>query len=129
VNALPLQSRGKMRIRFELIGAGEVWIDEIRAYDLLFPLDFYRDKKAENWEFIQKIGAAEVDFEKGRITDCLRRLDGYWPRFYSAYTPQQRVARQPSPQSPPLSQPPAEPAPQTSPGVRERFLRLIPILR
>jgi hypothetical protein len=129
VNALPLHSRGQMRVRFELSGEGEVWIDEIRAYDLLFPLDFYRDKMAENWEFIQKIGAAEDDFEKGRITDCVRRLDGYWPRFYSAYTPQQRVARQPSPQSATLSQPPAEPAPQASPGVRERFLRLIPILR
>jgi hypothetical protein len=131
VNALPLQSRGQMRVRFELTGAGEVWIDEIRAYDLLFPLDFYRDAKAENWEFVQMMEAAEVDFKKGRITDCVRRLDGYWSRFYSAYTPltQQRIPSQPPPQTAPTSQPPLEPAPHSSPGLSERFRRLIPKFR
>jgi hypothetical protein len=129
VNALPLDSRGQMRVRFELTGAGEVWIDRISAYDLLFPLDFYRDAKAEYLEFVKKMVAAEDDFNKGRITDCVRRLEGYWPRFYTAYTPQQRVARQPSPQSTSPSQPPAEPASQATPSFSERVRRLIPKFR
>jgi hypothetical protein len=38
VNDLPLESHGQMRIKFEMTGPGEVWLDEIKTYDLLFPL-------------------------------------------------------------------------------------------
>ena len=131
VNALPLQSRGQMRIRFELSGAGEVWIDEINAYDLLFPLQFYRDGKPEYWEFVKLIDATKDDFDKGRVTDCVRRLDGYWARFYSAYTPplQPRIARQPTPPSAAGSLPPAEPPPESSPGFRETIRNLFDFKR
>ena len=43
---LPLDSRGQMRVKFELAGAGEVWIDNVQLYDLLFPLKFYEHSRA-----------------------------------------------------------------------------------
>jgi hypothetical protein len=119
VNELPLQSGGRTRVRFELSGAGEVWIDRIETYDLLFPLEFYADRKEEWWEFVQRFIAAKEEYKNGRVTDCVRRLDGYWPRFYTAYTPlQRRVDRQPPPAA---SSPAAEPTKQPSERVTERL--------
>jgi hypothetical protein len=129
VNDLPLQSGEKMRVRFELSGDGEIWIDEIQTYDLLFPLPFYSGKDAEYWEFVKLRTSTEKDIQKGRIADCVRRLEGYWPRFYSAYTPvaPRRVATQPPPQADPIS-PPAEPAEQHSPSLGEKLRNAIPFL-
>jgi hypothetical protein len=129
VNNLPLQSGEKMRVQFELSGAGEIWIDEIKTYDLLFTLPFYKDGNAEYWEFVKLRTSTQVDLEKGRIADCVRRLEGYWPRFYTAYTPvaQKRVATQPTSQAEPVSAPPNEPADERSPSLGERiFNRLMP---
>ena len=39
---LPLDSRGKMRVKFELAGPGEVWIDNVQLYDLLVPAQVLR---------------------------------------------------------------------------------------
>ena len=53
VDALPLQSSGQMRVRFELTGAGEVWIDEIKTYDLLFPLPILSQSRQRILEVCQ----------------------------------------------------------------------------
>jgi hypothetical protein len=130
VNELPLQSDGQTRVRFELTGAGEVWIDRLETYDLLFPLPFYADRRAEFWEFVKVIQAAQHEFKSGRITDCVRRIEGYWPRFYTAYTPlaQQRLASQPSGPADP-SPSAAEPPQQPSQSVTDRFRNLLPFRR
>ena len=49
VNDLPLESRGEMRVRFELSGPGEVWLDNVKLYDLLFPLKFYKYEGAKSF--------------------------------------------------------------------------------
>jgi hypothetical protein len=118
-----------MKVRFELSGAGEIWIDGLIAYDLLFPLQFYRDKDAEYWEFVKLIEATKDDFKNGRVTDCVRRLEGYWPRFYTAYTPlvEPRMASQAIRRSVPA--PPAEPLPESSPGFGEKIRRMFPFDR
>ena len=37
---------------------------------------------------VQKlIEAAQTFHEAGKITDCMRLLEGYWPRFLAEYTP------------------------------------------
>jgi hypothetical protein len=131
VNDLPLQSGEKMRVRFELSGDGEIWIDEIQTYNLLFPLPFYSGKHAEYWEFVKLRDTAEVDLEKGRIADCVRRLEGYWPRFYTAYTPvaQKRVATQPASSAETASALSPEPAEQPGPSLGEKIRNAIPLFR
>jgi hypothetical protein len=126
VNDLPLQSLQTLRVRFEFSGPGEWWIDDVKAYALLFPLDFYRNQRPEWIAIWQRINAAEHHHQRDQITDCVRYLDGYWPRFFVAHTaPRVRIARPPIPledskqSSPPASAPPAE-----SPGFAEKLWRL-----
>jgi hypothetical protein len=100
VNDLPLQSQQKLRMRFEFSGPGEWWLDDIKTYDLLFPLNFYVNKEPEWIAFRSLIDAAEHHHKNGQMTDCIRYLDGYWPRFLVAHTtPRPRVALQPTPAS------------------------------
>ena len=95
VNDLPLESRGQMRLQFELTGPGEVWLDSVKLYDLLFPLKFYKSEAAENLQFVQLRHAAKSAYDDGRVADCVRQLERYWPRFLTEYTPliQQPIAK------------------------------------
>ncbi len=99
---LPLDSRGKMRVKFELTGPGELWIDNVQLYDLLFPLPYYDRGEAERLEFVKLISSAKSALEKGELAECALKLDTYWPRFLNAYTPTKTpiIATQPSPQPP-----------------------------
>jgi hypothetical protein len=119
VDELPLESNGHLRVRFELSGAGEVWLDDARTYDLLFPLPFYRNARLEKLEFVKLISAAKTAYESGRVTDCVRALEGYWPRFLTEYTPLDKVAVQPPPSQPDRS-PTATPPEAEEPKVGER---------
>jgi hypothetical protein len=128
VNDLPLGSQGQMRLKFEMVGPGEVWLDEIKTYDLLFPLTFYSWQEIERLQLVKLIEAAQTFHEAGKITDCMRLLEGYWPRFLAAYTPPlPRVAKQPTRQKDqPL--PAAEPEQKPAPGMSEKFKWFIPKL-
>jgi hypothetical protein len=131
VNDLPLKSDGQMRIKFQLSGPGEIWLDEVKTYDLLFPLSFYKYSQSERLRIITEIQAAQIDYDEGKITDCLRRLDGYWPRFYASYTP---------PITAPVAEPqrrkpaerlatPAEPKEKPAPGFSEKIKWIVPFWR
>jgi hypothetical protein len=95
---LPLDSRGKMRIKFELTGPGEVWIDNVQLYDVLFPLPFYERSEPEKLELVKLIAATDNALENGQYAECARKLEGYWPRFLNAYSPvaAQTIATQPA---------------------------------
>ena len=131
VNDLPLKPHGKMRIKFQFVGPGEVWLDEVKTYDLLFPLSFYKSAPKELLRFITEVQAAQIDYEDGKITDCVRRLEGYWPRFYASYTPPttaQHAQRQPPKPADKLAAP-AEPKQQPAPGFSDRLKWLVPFWR
>jgi len=104
---LPLDSHGKMHVKFELTGPGDLWIDNVQLYDLLFPLPYYNRGEAERLEFVKLISSAKSALERGELAECALKLDGYWPRFLNAYTPTKTptVATQPPPQprSPPTT--------------------------
>jgi hypothetical protein len=95
---VPLDSRGKMRVKFELAGPGELWIDSVQLYDLLFPLPYYNRGEAERLEFVKLISSAKSALERGELAECAFKLDGYWPRFLNAYTPTKSptIATQPT---------------------------------
>lgn len=128
VNDLPLDSRGKMRIKFELSGPGEVWLDEVKLYDLLFPLSFYANARTEKLEFLQLIHAAQSAYEAGRVTDSVQWLESYWPRFLTAYTPlvERKVAAELPKTGPP---PPADQQQQPTPSLGERIKKFMPTWR
>jgi hypothetical protein len=89
INDVPAGGIEKLRLEFELIGAGRVWIDDVQVFDLQFsPQEFPQ---------LRQIAALAADyFEKGDYGQCLHELDGYWPRFLAAYVtlPPMAIANQ-----------------------------------
>jgi hypothetical protein len=116
---LPLDSRGTMRIKFELVGPGTIWIDDVQCYDLLFPLPFYEHAEPEKLQLVMRMHAVNSAHESGNVAECVTLLDGYWPRFLEAYTP---LAPAAAPAPPPAVVAPAPPEPPAEgPSVGERL--------
>lgn len=128
---MPLQSRGQMRIAFELTGRGEIWLDNVKLYNLLFPLTFYSGSQGDCLQLTQQIHAAKTAFEAGQITECTRIVDGYWPRFILAYRPpnQLKVAERIVPKPSSVSPSQTNEGQDSSPGLGERLKRFWPITR
>lgn len=135
VGDLPLDSRGQVRIKFELTGPGELWLDNVRLNDLLFSQKFYQNSQAEIVRLLQRMHEVQTAYDEGQLKECIRLLDGYWPRFVLAYTPpatpvialgaapEQKAAPPPNSAPPPASdEPPAS-------SFQDRLKRMVPILR
>jgi hypothetical protein len=69
-----------LRVGFDLMGEGEVWIDQVEVYDLFFD-------EAERNNLIKSIGIAGVQLGAKRWPDCQQFLDDYWPRFLKLHVP------------------------------------------
>jgi hypothetical protein len=132
VNDLPLDEKGRMRVRFELTGPGEIWLDNVKLYDLLCSLGYYPKAQAEIKQFLILLHAADRTVESGRFTDSVRLLEGYWPRFIMAYMPvrppQQPIAAAPN-DNDPLSPPPTDEDQEPAPSIGERIKRFVPFVR
>ncbi len=137
VNDLPLDAHGQMRIKFELTGPGEMWLDNVKLNDLLFPLKFYENSQAEILQLLRCTHEVQAAYDAGQLKDCIQLLEGYWPRFVMAYTPTTTpvIALAPSSDKPPAAATPSQPAPPTSngeppaPGFSDRLKRIVPLLR
>jgi hypothetical protein len=77
VDDLPAEGLSDVRVRFDLLGAGEVWIDDIQLSDLVF-------SNNERLELNQLITLAKFKLQAGQVSDCVRLLEGYWPQFLVA---------------------------------------------
>jgi hypothetical protein len=77
---LPLDGLTSLRVRFDLMGPGEVWIDDVQLFGLAF-------KRSELVELQKLITLADVKLKNGQVGDCLRLLEGYWPRFLDENVP------------------------------------------
>jgi len=115
VDDLPLEGLSQMQVRFDLMGAGDVWIDEVALYHLRFSDNEFK-------ELSKLITLAYVTLQNGQIGECVRLLDGYWPRFL-----QQHVPLVVGPVAQRTSRP--EPAPRRSasqPGILDRVKGILP---
>jgi hypothetical protein len=81
---LPLDGLENLQIRFDLMGAGAVWIDDIHVS----VLDFNENERRE---FSKILFNAHLALEDGRVSDCEHLLYGYWPRFLLAHIPGRRA--------------------------------------
>jgi hypothetical protein len=73
-NDLPLATLSEVRVRLELVGQGEVWIDDVQLSDLAF-------NRREQQLLVRLITPADVQLQNGQVADCIRLLEGYWPQF------------------------------------------------
>lgn len=119
VNDLPLDSLSALQIRFDLLGPGEVWIDNVQLCDLAF-------NKQELVEMFRLISPADVKLRNGQVADCIRLLEGYWARFLVDRVPPAAVpiTRHPAPKPPAAPPEPAREPPRT--GLLERLRNLVP---
>jgi hypothetical protein len=107
---LPTSGLTDIQIGFDLMGEGDVYIDQVSVYDLWFA-DNERD------ELLKNIATADIQLSNGQAADCERFLDSYWSRFLQDHVPlsSPRVAAAKSPAQPVgTSAPPT----QTSPPLR-----------
>ena len=105
----------KLKIGIEVSGEGVVMIDDIQLFDIL-ALDDREVKVLANL-------VTFMDYlrENGMVSDCLRRLDGYWPQYLLNNVPPhvQELAERP------LRELPTE-IPVESPKTWDRVKRFVP---
>lgn len=77
---LPLDGLTDIQVGFDLMGEGDVYIDQVSVYDLWFA-DNERD------ELLKNIATADIQLSSGQVTDCERFLEGYWSRFLQDHVP------------------------------------------
>ena len=70
---LPLDGLSETSLRFDLLDAGTVWIDDVKLFKLAF-------SDAEQKALTRLVGVAEYRVSQERVLDLLQFLDGYWPR-------------------------------------------------
>ena len=117
VNDLPLEGLSKLQLRFDLMGAGKVWIDDVQLCELAF-------SQKERVELFKLIAPADLKLQKGEVGDCLRLLEGYWPRFLVANVPlvQMPVGEKPESTATSTSEAPKEPVRTTMWGRMRNIL-------
>jgi hypothetical protein len=113
---LPLDGLSSLRVRFDLMGQGEVWVDDVQLFDLRF-------NAAELRALYKLITLADVTLQNGQIGDCMKLLDGYWPRFLAQHVPLPPDAEGAVAGAAEEASPPAKP-PQT--GLMDKVKDMIP---
>lgn len=113
VDDLPSVGLSEMRVGFDLMSSGDVWIDNVKIYDIWF-------QQSEQRELLRNIALAYSHCNEGRVADCEQFLDSYWVQYLREFaTPgSTRVARLPAEEA---SEPPANPA-STFDQLRRRYL-------
>ncbi len=95
---LPVGELEQLQLGFDLMGAGDVWIDDIQMYDIWLQRE---DRNA----LLMARGLASKSLESyAKVSYCLRFLEGFWPRFLLEHV---------HPDTPPPADRPA-----TTPGIR-----------
>jgi hypothetical protein len=71
---LPLAGLTELRVGFDLMGDGEVWIDDVQVQDLWLQDDEYN-------ELFKSAPTANLQAQSGRLNECRLFVEGYWPSF------------------------------------------------
>jgi hypothetical protein len=118
VRDLPVDQLSDLRVRFDLTSPGEVWIDDVEV----------RELDDEEIRELQKMTTVAIyALDAGHLGDCLRLLEGYWPRFLVANVPLEPGPIAARPRYVSRRTEAAAPAePEAKPGMMERMRRAMP---
>ena len=109
VDTLPLTGLSDLQVRFDLMGAGEVWVDDVVVLDLALG-------DMERTELSRVITRAQFSLEDGRLADCVRLLESYWPKYLEENVPLPQTALATKEQTPNEPPPKESTAPQEAPA-------------
>jgi len=117
LDSLPSEGLTKVSVQLDLLTAGEVWVDDVQIFDLSF-------SETERVELSKLISLASIKLDSGRLADCERLLEGYWPQFLVANVP---LTQSPGPlaRRPPTPTAPANPVTKR-PGMLDNFKEYLP---
>jgi hypothetical protein len=121
IDDLPAAGLDQLRARFDLVGPGTIWLDDVQLYDLSFTA-------YERQQLSKIIALADLQLREDRVGDCARTLQRYWPQYILAHSEPSERQLASVPERPPLVQP-ASPPPERKPNVLDRMRRLVPRLR
>ncbi len=115
IDNIPTEGLANLRVRLELVGEGEVWVDDVQV----------RSFSSRELVELTKINTmASLHLEKMQYADCARLLDGYWPQFLVASVPlttaNTPIARRPKPPQPQPA------APEKTPSLFETMRSYLP---
>lgn len=119
IDDLPLEGLSPLQARFDLIGSGEVWVDDIQLTALAF-------SEKERLELAKLIAPADVNLDKAQVADCIRILEGYWPQYLQQHVPlpQSSISQR---AAPPATAPrPRRESPEPPKGILGRMRDLLP---
>jgi hypothetical protein len=89
---LPLSGLTDLRIGFDLMDEGEVWIDDIQVFDLWFD-------EHERDELLKSIASADFQLNAGQLVATQRYLESHWPQYLRHHVAYQAVeTAKPAPQ-------------------------------
>jgi hypothetical protein len=121
-----------LRVGFDLMTKGKVWIDDVQVLDLFF------DENERN-ELSKIVAVANFQLGEGRLSDCRQTLESYWPLYLWEHAPDgpPQVARAPAgvaalppPPGPELPPGPMEASPEApAPTILERIRGALPSWR
>ncbi len=115
---LPLDGLSQMRVRVDLMGVGEVWADDVQLFDLAF-------NESELRALYKLLTLADMNLQNGQVGDCLKLLNGYWPRFLMQNVPLPRAV--PALASKPVTEPSSDDKPvEQPPSWSDRVRGLLP---
>jgi hypothetical protein len=117
IDDLPLTGLSSLRVRFDLMGPGEVYVDDVQLYSLAF-------SNPEIVELSKLITLADVKLQYAQLGDCVRLLEGYWPRFLDENVPLAAMTATDRLPKKPAEEHPTEPTERT--GLMDRVKGLIP---
>ncbi|HVC97186.1 MAG TPA: family 10 glycosylhydrolase, partial [Pirellulales bacterium] len=110
---LPTEGLSPLRLGFYFVEPGEVWIDDIELFELERLKLEQRLALANTFEF------ADIKLNNRQYTDCLRQLEGYWPRYLMSNV---TVGQNPVPRT---TRARARPADEAKPGVLDRVKKTL----
>lgn len=117
VDDLPTIDVTDLRVGFDLMGAGEVWIDDVQVFDT-----YFHDHEQD--ELLKMIALADLQLGKGNVGDCQKVLDGYWARFIDEHVAMPALPR--VAEAPPAAQTPAAEATAEKNGLRDKVWNWVP---
>ncbi len=90
-NNLPPDGLTELRVGFDMMGTGEVLIDDVELLDLWF-------EDNERQQIVLDVGEASLNLRHGKIDACHRFLGSYWARLLMEHAPGKsvRVAQVPA---------------------------------
>lgn len=89
VEDLPLDSTSRMRLRVELTGNGEVWVDNFQVHELVYPLRIYpKESDQQVLALVQHVKATREALNTNQLHDCLELIESYRSRFLLKYLPE-----------------------------------------